>query len=146
MHIRQVSIFVENQPGSLLALTRLLQEHHVDMLSITLADTAHFGIVRCIFANPEEAVELIRKAGYTVRANDVLGVHVPDRPGGLSEVLELLAAANVSVEYLYSYTRRVKGQIYIIFRVDQLPQAEATLAQAGIGMISQEDLTAEAEG
>ena len=105
-----------------------------------MADTTNFGILRGIVADYERAVQLIAENGYTVKLTDVLAVKVPDTPGGLAEVLDVLADNNIVVEYLYSFVRSAGNHALIIFRVDQLEEAEAILEKAGVQMLSQQEV------
>ena len=97
--IKQISVFVDNTPGSLAQFTRMLGEKRIDMISLSIADTANFGILRGLVRNPEQAAMQISAAGYTACVSDVLAVEVPDRPGGLSEVLQKLSENGVGIEY-----------------------------------------------
>ena len=88
MYVKQISVFIENTPGRLAHFTKLLGDNNIDLVSLSVADTTHFGILRGIVADYEKAVKLISDNGYTVKLTDVLAVSVPDHPGGLAEVLE----------------------------------------------------------
>ena len=111
-------------------------------MSLSVADTTHFGIVRGIVADYERAVKLLSDNGYTVKLSDVLAVSVPDRPGGLADVLDTLASHQVSVEYLYSFVRSLNGSALIILRVDQLELARQVLESAGVKLLSQQEIHA----
>lgn len=91
MYVKQISVFIENTPGRLAHFTKLLGDNNIDLVSLSVADTTHFGILRGIVADYEKAVKLISDNGYTVKLTDVLAVSVPDHPGGLAEVLETLS-------------------------------------------------------
>ena len=78
--------------------------------------------------------------GYTVKLTDVLAVSVPDQPGGLYSVLETLAKNDIAVEYLYSFVRNAGDHALIIFRVDKLPEAEKVLTDAGVKLLSQDEV------
>ena len=95
MHVKQISVFIENTPGKLAAFTKLLGENGIDLVSLSVADTTNFGILRGIVADYERAVQLIADNGYTVKLTDVLAVKVPDTPGGLAQVLDVLAENNI---------------------------------------------------
>lgn len=142
MYVKQISVFVENTPGRLAHFTRLLGENHIDLVSLSVADTTNFGILRGIVADYEKAVRLLGENGYTVKLTDVLAVSVPDRPGGLADVLDALAQENVSVEYLYSFVRSLDGHALIILRVDQLEKAQQVLEKEGVKLLSQEQIRA----
>ena len=140
MSVKQFSVFIENTPGKLAAFTRMLGENGVDLVSLCVADTTHFGIVRGIVADDERAVRLISDSGYTVKLTDVLAVSVDDRPGGLADVLELLAAHEIGVEYLYSFVRSLAGRALVILRVTRVEDAERILVQNGVKLLSQEEV------
>ncbi|MEG0901126.1 MAG: ACT domain-containing protein, partial [Clostridia bacterium] len=105
-----------------------------------VADTTHFGILRGIVADYENAMKLISENGYTVKLTDVLAVSVPDQPGGLADVLQSLADHEIVVEYLYSFVRNAGDHALIIFRVDKLAEAEEVLTSAGVRLLSQDEV------
>ncbi|MDR0396227.1 MAG: hypothetical protein LBH66_02860 [Oscillospiraceae bacterium] len=142
MTIKQVSVFIENSPGTLAQATRLLGDKGFDLLALSLADTARFGILRCLAKRPGEAVDALNAAGFSARAADVLAALVPDRPGGLAVVLEALAAKRVGVEYCYSFARSIQtengSRAAIVLRVedDKVDDAVDALNNAGVPMMS----------
>ncbi|MEG0492789.1 MAG: acetolactate synthase [Clostridia bacterium] len=140
MYVKQISVFIENTPGRLAHFTKLLGDNHIDLVSLSVADTTHFGILRGIVADYEQAVKLISDNGYTVKLTDVLAVNVADRPGGLADVLKVLAENEIGVEYLYSFVRNAGDHALIIFRVDKLDEAADVLTQAGIKLLSQDEV------
>ena len=140
MYVKQISVFIENTPGKLAKFTKLLGDHGFDLVSLSVADTTHFGILRAIVADYEGALKLISENGYSGKLTDVLAVSVPDRAGGLAEVLGMLAERNIAVEYLYSFVRRAKDHALIIFRVDRLPEAAKILTDAGVGLLTQDEV------
>ena len=103
MLIKQISVFVENAPGSLSEVTKALGESGIDMSALSLADTSEFGILRLIVNDPDKACEVLREQHFIVKQNDVLAAVIDDRPGGLTGVLDILADVNVSVEYMYAF-------------------------------------------
>lgn len=140
MFVRQISVFIENTPGTLAAFTRLLGDEGIDLISLSIADTANFGILRCIVNDPDRVAEVIAKAGYTVRVTDVLAAYVPDQPGGLAGLLGMLAEADISVEYLYSFIRHSGRNALLVFRVENLAQAAEVLTKQGVKLLTQEAL------
>lgn len=140
MGIRQFSVFIANTPGSLEKVAALLSDNGVDLVSVSLADTTHFGILRAIATDHEKAVSVLEENGYTVKTNHVLVVSLPDQPGGFSRVLSLLAGSGISVEYLYSCVRSAEGNARIVFRVDSIGLAAEILTGAGIRLLSEEDM------
>lgn len=142
MRVKQISVFIENIAGRLAHFTKLLGDNNIDLVSLSVADTTHFSILRGIVADYEKAVELISANGYTVKLTDVLAANVADRPGGLAEVLEVLSAHDIVVEYLYSFVRNAGDHALIIFRVDKLEEAIKVLTDAGVRLLSQQDVRA----
>ncbi|MEG0766544.1 MAG: ACT domain-containing protein, partial [Clostridia bacterium] len=120
--------------------TRLLGEAGIDLISLSIADTTNFGILRCIVADYQRAAKLIAEGGYTVRITEVLAAVVPDRPGGLAGVLGILVEAGISIEYLYSFVRHAGHNALLIFRVEALEQAAQVLIAHGVELIAQEQV------
>ena len=127
--IKQFSIFVENRQGKMAELTRLLADADIDLRTLSLADTRDFGILRIIVNKPDAAEALLRQNGWTFQVTPVIGVKVPDVPGGVATVLELLDAANINVEYMYAFVNRKPGEADTIFRVDDADAALAHFVQ-----------------
>ena len=140
MYVKQISVFIENTPGRLADFTRLLGENQIDLVSLSIADTTHFGILRGIVADYERAEKLIGEAGYTVRLTDVLAASVPDVPGGLAKVLGMLSENGISIEYLYSFVRNAGKNALIIFRVEELDKAAQVLKDHGVRLLTQEEV------
>ena len=140
MFVKQVSIFLENTKGSLKKVTALLRDNGIDLIALSISDTRDFGILRTIVSDTDRAVEIIREAGYAAKLTDVLAVAVPDRPGGLNDVLELLDEAGIAIEYLYSFVRTSGDHALIIFRVEELERASEVLEGAGIKLLMQEQV------
>ena len=140
MFVKQISVFVENTKGSLSRLTRLLSKGGVDLIALSIADTENYGIMRCIVSDTEKGVKIMREAGYVARLTDVLAVSVPDQPGGLANVLTLLNAADVSVEYLYSFVRSSGSHALVIFRLNDNERGVRVLQEGDITLLSQEEV------
>ncbi len=140
MYVKQISVFIENTPGRLADFTRLLGEHQIDLVSLSIADTTNFGILRGIVADYERAEKLISEAGYTVRLTDVLAASVPDVPGGLAKVLQMLSENGISIEYLYSFVRNAGKNALIIFRVEEIEKAAKVLTDHGVRLLSQDEV------
>lgn len=103
MSIKQISVFLENQPGALYAMTGVLAQNKVDMRALSLAETKDFGIVRMIVDNVYAATTILKDAGYVHSVTPVVGVAIPDTPGGLNRVLQVLTDERVNVEYMYAF-------------------------------------------
>ena len=142
MFIQQISVFLENTPGALRDLTRVLGVGGIDLMALSIADTQNFGIVRLIVASDkiDPALALLRSAGYTSRVNSVLCAKVKDEPLGLCELLEKVSNVGESVEYLYSFLRGTGSDAMMIFRLSHQETATAKLAEQGIDFIGQKEI------
>lgn len=140
MSVKQISIFVENQTGHLSEVTSILSENQVNLRALSIADTSDFGILRIIVEDVEKAAEILEKNGFTYTITDVLAVAMKDQPGGLSEILKVLSAAELSVEYAYAFLLHKEGTACLILRLADNEAAEKALADAGIRIATQEEL------
>jgi len=139
MMIEQLSVFLENQPGRLAELCRTLGDHGVDMHALMVADTEEFGVVRIICDRPRFAKEVLEKAGFGVSLAGVFAVEVPGRPGGLADVLEVLGAEGVNVEYAYCFVEPSGDAAVDVIKVDD-DDARSVLEAAGYRVLRPVDL------
>ncbi len=140
MSIKQISIFVENKPGRLANITTMLAKRNIDIRALSIADTTDYGILRLIVSRPDEAVEIIREEGMTVSSTEVIGIVIPDEPGGFAKAINVLADRGVGVEYAYAFITPQEGKAYIIIRVADIDIASEVLSSAGIQLIEQTDI------
>ena len=140
MKIRQVSVFIENKSGRLGDVVKFLGENGINIRALSLADTSDFGILRLIVNDPEKAYNLLREKNFTVGSTDVVAVAVPDVPGGLASVLELLKKNDINVEYMYAYAEHATGYAVMVFRFDDTDKTVALLQEKGIRLLSGEDV------
>lgn len=137
--IEQVSVFLENSTGRLAQLTRALGDADIDMHALMVADTEEFGVVRIICDRPQVAQSLLEEHGFGVSLTAVTAVEVPDKPGGLAEVLEALGDGGVNVEYAYCYVKPGADAAVDVFKVDGF-NADAVLREAGFRVLDAADL------
>ncbi len=140
MKIRQLSLFLENRPGQLRIPCRILGDAGIDILTMSLADTQQFGILRLIVKDCEKARKVLEAQGVVVNVTEVLAVDVPDRPGGLADVLEGFEKAGLSVEYMYAFARG--PQATLLFRVEDPDRAEKVLSESGVKLVPASELLA----
>ena len=140
MAISQISVFVENRPGRLADITAVLAENGIDIRALSIADTSDYGILRLIVNNPDDAVLVLKKEGMTASATQVLGIAIPDEPGGFAKAIRVLADADISVEYAYAFITPNIGKAYVIIRVENKEKAAAALTRAGIELIDQAEI------
>ena len=131
MRIRQRSIFLENKPGQLSAVCRALADAGINIATLSLADTSDFGIVRLIVDDHEKAKDVLSSRGHVVNVREVIAVCVPDRPGGMAEVMQTVDAAGVNVEYSYAFAFHKGEKAVLVFRFSDNAKAESALKAAG---------------
>lgn len=124
MIIQQLSVFVENRPGTLVDVLRVLKEHEINLRALSVADTADFGILRIVVNDPEKVERILRGAGYAVKSTPVLTLTVEDTPGGLMVQLDKLSNAGINVEYLYAFASTSATEARVVIKVDNLERAE----------------------
>ena len=140
MSIKQISVFVENRPGALNAMTDVLAANNIDIRAMSLAETKDFGIVRIIVDNAYKTTTVLKDAGYVHSVTAVIGVALPDVPGGLNQVLRVLTEADINIEYMYAFLGgKSAAHAYMIFRVENAAAASAVLVSKGIEILEQED-------
>lgn len=135
MKVEQLSIFIENKSGRLAEVARILGEADVNIRALSLADTSDFGILRLIVNDVEKAKIVLKEKGFTVSKTEVVAVEVPDRPGGLAAILQVLDADRINVEYMYAFVERCGENAVIIFRFDEIHKAIATLRNNGFNVL-----------
>lgn len=140
MTIPQISVFLENKAGQLADITRILAEAQVNMRAISIAETADYGVLRLIVDDAPKASAVLLGEGFILTMTPVVGVAVPDTPGGLGKVLSVISRAGIDVEYMYSVFGQKDGQAFMIFRVADTEGLTALLETNGISRIKGEDL------
>lgn len=138
MTIHQLSVFLENTSGTLVEVLRTLKAAHVQLIATSIADTAEYGILRIICAEPLRACEELKKAGFAVALSDVFALRLENRPGSASDAVELISSAGLSITYIYTFLYREEG--ILIFRTDNPALARETIATAGLPLISEDEL------
>jgi hypothetical protein len=138
MKVEQISIFLENKPGGLSEVTRILKENNINIRALSLADTTDFGILRLIVNDVEKAKEMLKAAGLSVGRTTVVALEVPDSPGGLNSILETLSKESINVEYMYAFIQSSGKNAVIIFRFDNTDRAIEILSNAGFTVLSGE--------
>ena len=131
MQIRQISIFLQNEPGQLSRICRDLADAGINIATLSLADTSDFGIVRMIVDDHEKARDTLVAKGHAAKVTDVLAVCVPDRPGGMAEVMTALDKAGANIEYSYAFAFHKGEKAVLVFRFSDNAKAEAALKEAG---------------
>ena len=140
MRIRQISIFLENRPGQLSAICRDLADADINIATLSLADTSDFGIVRMIVDDHEKAKAVLSQKGHVANVREVIAVCVPDRPGGMAEVMQVLDQAGANIEYSYAFAFHKGEKAVLVFRFGDNAKAESALKAAGYTTLGEEEI------
>ena len=140
MKLQQLSLFLENRPGRLGAPLEAIAAEGINILTLSLADTEQFGILRLIVREWERARHVLGEAGWVVNLTEVVAVDVLDRPGGLAEALKVLEGAGLNIEYMYAYSLRRADKAILIFRFEDPDRAIEVLQAAGLHVVDGEEL------
>ena len=138
--IRQLSVFVENKPGSLMDVTSKLTEAHVNIRAVATFDTPEFGILRLVVDKPAEAKGYLTERGFVVRVHEVMGVELEDKKGNLNQMLAILADGKININYIYSFVIREGKAPVMVFNTDDFEKAAQILKEANVKIVEEDDL------
>ena len=142
MKVEQLSIFLENKAGRLAEVARVLAAANINIRALSVADTSEFGILRMIVDKQSNAQAALKEHGFTVGLTSVVAVEVPHKPGGLDSILQLLGKQGINVEYMYAFLQKGDNAV-MIFRFDNLDKALEILKDAGMTILSSEQVCRE---
>ncbi len=140
MHIHQISVFLENRTGQLAEITHLLAENHIDIRALSIAETADYGLARMIVDDAHKASSVLLEHGDILSMTPVYAVEVPDKPGGLADLLTTLAKNQIDVEYMYSLFTHREGHAYMVLRITNEAKFLGVLGERWIRVCNKEDL------
>ena len=140
MKVKQLSLFLENKPGALSRPVKLLSRAKLNILTMSIADTQQFGILRFVVRDWEKAKRLLERDGFVVKVSDMVAIEVADKPGGLADILVTVEKARVNLEYMYGFTLKTEGKGVLAFRFDDPDRAIAALQKKGINPVRSVDL------
>ncbi|MBO6060100.1 MAG: amino acid-binding protein [Bacteroidaceae bacterium] len=138
MTIHQLSIFIENRSGTLIKVLEALKEANIQIIASTIADTAEYGILRIVCAEPQRACEELKKAGIAVAISEVFALQLDNKPGGAADVITLFSKAGISITYIYSFLYGGKG--ILVFRTDNTELARETITRNNLPFIDEKAL------
>jgi len=135
MRVEQIAVFLENRSGRLAEITSIIAENNINIRALSVADTADFGILRLMVDKVEEAEKALKEKGFTVGKTTVIAVEVPDRTGGLAEVLDCVQKIGLNVEYMYAFVNKTGENAVLIFRFDDMTMAIDSLQANGFTIL-----------
>jgi len=134
--LKQLSLFLENKPGRLANVCRIMAQEGINIRALSIADSTDFGVLRLIVDNPDLAEKRLKTRGVLVSITDVVGIVVPDKPGGLADALDKLETEGISVEYMYAFLNRSAGQAMVILRMNDSEKGVKAIRKYDIPLIT----------
>ena len=139
MAVKQISVFLENRPGSLMEFCRVLRAYNIDMRALNVAETSDYGVMRLIADDTDNTMQVLASENYIAKATDVLVMELDDTPGALVAMLEVLSDAGININYFYAALLRAENKAYLVAKVSDVATAEAELTGAGYHPLSAEE-------
>lgn len=140
MKLKQISVFLENKEGRLKKAIGILSKASVNIRALSIADTSEFGILRLIVPEPELAQKKLEENNFVVKVNEVIAVEVPDQPGGLDSILNILYNEKINVEYLYAFVEKNEDKAIVVIRTENIDEGINALEDSDIKVMSAEDV------
>lgn len=140
MKVSQLSVFLENKSGRLADVTRTLANASINIRALSIADTIDYGLLRLIVNDPLRAKAALTADGFTVALTEVLAIEVPDKPGGLASIIDILAEAGINIEYMYAFVGTSGENAIVIFRIEKVDEAITILQQKGVRILTGDEL------
>ena len=140
MRVSQLSVFLENKSGRLADVTHALADAGINIRALSIADTIDYGLLRLIVNDPPAAKSALASAGFTVALTEVLAIEVPDKPGGLANIIDILAEVGINIEYMYAFVGRSGEHALVVFRIEKVDEAITILQQKGVRILTGQEL------
>jgi len=137
--IKQVSVFLDNSPGSLFKVASILAKADVDIRALTMAENSDFVLLRLIVNDSDRAVKNLADNGIAAIEQDVIVVEVDDKPGGLASIAEVLAKNRINIEYVYPLITRTHKNAFIIVRTDDIEKTERILLRSKLHLLDKKE-------
>lgn len=143
MNVTQLSVFLENKPGHLQGVLNILANEGINIITLTIAETSDFGILRMIVNKPDQALKALKKGEYTASVTDVLAIEIDDTPGSLLKAIDTFARRKLNIEYMYAFTEKRGDRAVMIFRFDDVEGAKKSLQEEGYSIVKKIDIIGE---
>ena len=139
MFIKQLSVFIENREGRLGEVLTALKDSNINIVSLSLADTSDYGMLRMVTCNPEEAKKVLKEKGFSAKLTDVIAVKLEHKVGQLQKVLEVLINENINVEYMYALSTKNEDAI-IVLKTSNAEAAASALQKEGADFLTSNEI------
>ncbi len=139
MFAKQLTVFIENRTGRLSEVLEVLRECHVNILSLSLADTTEYGLLRLIVDNPVLGKENLTKRGFSSLLSDVLIIQIPHKVGSLQQLLRTIDDNGINIEYMYGLSVESE-KAYVVLKASSVEKIDKILEDNGVKTITCEEL------
>ena len=136
----QVTVFVQNKPGRISSIARVLGNSDVNIRAITISDRGEYGLINIITNDPDKASEVLSDEGFSVSRKHVIAIVVEDKPGALADVTEYLNEQSVNVSNAYGFILNSGERAVLIIEVDDFNKAEEIIRSGGFHTLTKEEL------
>lgn len=143
MNVTQLSAFVTNKPGHLQKVLKVLADENINIITLTIAETMDFGILRMIVNDPDKGYKVLKEHNITSSITDVLALEIDDTPGSLYNALDVFSKLNLNIEYMYAFTEKREGKAVMIFRFEDIDAAKKALSDKGYNIVRKIDIIGE---
>jgi hypothetical protein len=143
MNVTQLSVFLENKPGHLQNILRILYQNNINIIALTIAETSDYGILRMIVNNPDKARQVLKEDNITSRMTDVLAIEIEDKPGSLYKLIETFSRKDINIEYMYAFSEKRNNKGVMVFRFGDIESAKNALAAEGYTIVKKIDIIEE---
>ena len=140
MKLKQISIFLENRKGRLWKALNILSNADINIKALSIADTSEFGILRMIVPEVEKAKNMLEESNFVVKVNNVIAAGVPDKPGGLESILEILNKSDINIEYINAFVEKKAENAGVVLRTENIEAGIKALKEGGIILLSSDDV------
>ena len=142
MQAKQLSVFIENREGRLEEVLAVIKNAGVNILSLSLADTSEYGLLRLIVSDPAKGDAALKEKGFSSMLTDVLVVRLDNKVGSLQAFLSEISKKDINLEYMYGLTIEKEGKASLVIKTSDLAAASEILIKAGAELLTAEDIAA----
>ncbi len=133
--VKQISVFLENKPGQLSEITKVLTAKNISIRALNIAEAAEYGIIRLVIRKHDEAVAALKEAGFVTMESEVVAVKIPDVPGGLNIVLSTVS--DFDIQYMYTMIDRAGNSAFMVFRVEDVEGFKKIITSSGLNVVDE---------
>lgn len=139
MFVKQLSVFIENREGRLEEVLHVLKDSKINIVSLSLADTSEYGLLRLLVTNPEEGKRALRENGFSAMLTDVLAIKLSHQVGKPQELLGAICDENINIEYMYALSTG-QDDASIVLKASNLEKLTEALQAKGVGIVTAEEI------